>query len=318
MPIDETRSFRALNIAILTISDSRTPETDTSGDTLAQRAKAAGHRIAARRIVPDVRYSIEEQLLHWIDTEHVDVVLTTGGTGVTGRDVTPEAVEHVCDKIIPGFGELFRWQGYQKIGTSTIQSRATAGVARGTYLFAIPGSTGACKDAWDGILASQLDTRFRPCNFAELLPRLEENRVGNLEPMSLAEVKAAQTTWAERVMAQDPEGLCDLYDYDVLMFKPTMAADVRTDRAGARSYFVAGDPDYPNDTGFILQGWVEVTFESARGPRMGGGGISWRDMGHYTFTNAEGQSTKVDYTFAYHKKGGKVLITLHHSSYNVG
>jgi molybdenum cofactor biosynthesis protein B len=174
MPIDETRAFQPLHLAILTVSDTRTFETDRSGQTLQDRAEAAGHRVVARVIVADVQASIEEQLSAWIEDDNIQVVLTTGGTGVTGRDVTTEAVEAVSEKHIPGFGELFRWQSYAKIGVSTIQSRATAGVSRGTYLFAIPGSTGACKDAWDGILQDQLDSRWRPCNFAELLPRLEE------------------------------------------------------------------------------------------------------------------------------------------------
>ena len=174
MPIDESRDFQPLNLAILTVSDTRTFETDRSGQTLQDRAEAAGHRVVERVIVVDEQSRIETQLRAWVDDPRVQVVLTTGGTGVTGRDVTPEAVEAVSEKHIPGFGELFRWQSYAKIGVSTIQSRATAGVAGGTYLFAIPGSTGACKDAWDGILKDQLDSRWRPCNFAELMPRLEE------------------------------------------------------------------------------------------------------------------------------------------------
>jgi len=167
--------FVPLNIAILTVSDSRTAETDRSGDTLSARATDAGHRVVARRIVADTQALLEEQLRAWVADGEIQVILTTGGTGVTGRDVTPEAVEAVCDKLIPGFGEVFRWQSFQKIATSTIQSRATAGVVDGTYIFAIPGSTGACKDAWDGILVHQLDIRTRPCNFAELIPRLRES-----------------------------------------------------------------------------------------------------------------------------------------------
>jgi molybdenum cofactor biosynthesis protein B len=170
--IDATRRFVPLRIAVLTVSDTRTLAQDTSGNLLCERAMAAGHELVARALVRDERDEIEARLNAWIDDETIDVVLTTGGTGVTARDVTPEAVEAVCEKLIPGFGELFRWQSYATIGTSTIQSRALAGVARGTYIFALPGSTGACRDAWDGILASQLDSRHRPCNFAELLPRL--------------------------------------------------------------------------------------------------------------------------------------------------
>lgn len=174
MPIDETRPFVPVRIAVLTISDTRTSADDYSGDTLVARLEAAGHRLAARAIVPDTVDAIIETLAGWVDDPAVDVVITTGGTGVTGRDVTPEAVEAVCEKMIPGFGELFRWLSFQTIGTSTIQSRACAGVARGTCIFALPGSTGAVRDAWDGILATQLDSRHRPCNFVELMPRLTE------------------------------------------------------------------------------------------------------------------------------------------------
>jgi molybdenum cofactor biosynthesis protein B len=158
----------------MTVSDTRTDADDTSGRALVERAEQAGHRVVTKVIVRDEISAIEAQLRAWIADPAIDVVLATGGTGVTGRDVTPEAFHAVYEKEIPGFGELFRWLSYQKIGTSTIQSRATAGVAGGTYLFALPGSPGACKDAWDGILASQLDSRHRPCNFAELLPRLCE------------------------------------------------------------------------------------------------------------------------------------------------
>ncbi|MBO9526294.1 MAG: molybdenum cofactor biosynthesis protein B [Sphingobium yanoikuyae] len=174
MPIDEGRTFLPVRIAVLTVSDTRTLADDRSGDTLVDRLTGAGHVLADRLIVTDDRSAIIARLHAWIDDPQVDVILTTGGTGVTGRDVTPEALAQVRDKEIPGFGELFRWLSYQSIGTSTIQSRATACVARGTYIFALPGSTGAVRDAWDGILASQLDSRFRPCNFVELMPRLTE------------------------------------------------------------------------------------------------------------------------------------------------
>ena len=163
--IDESRPFIPVRIAILTVSDTRTPESDRSGDTLVQRLGDAGHVLADRAIVNDEVPAITARLRAWIDDDGVEVVIATGGTGVTGRDVTPEAFEQVYEKRIEGFGEMFRWLSFQKIGTSTIQSRATAGVARGTYLFALPGSTGACKDAWDDILAHQLDFRYRPCNF---------------------------------------------------------------------------------------------------------------------------------------------------------
>ena len=166
--------FLPVNIAILTVSDSRTLEDDRSGDTLAERLEGAGHKLAARAIVKDEVAAISEQLHTWIADPNVDVVIATGGTGITGRDVTPEAFAAVWEKEIPGFGELFRWVSFQKIKTSTIQSRACAGVAGGTYLFALPGSPGACKDGWDEILQDQLDIRHKPCNFVELIPRLRE------------------------------------------------------------------------------------------------------------------------------------------------
>ena len=174
MPIDETRAFLPVRIAVLTISDTRTRADDRSGDTLAERLTAAGHVLAAREIIPDDCDTIVARLHAWSEDPEVDVILTTGGTGVTGRDVTPEAVERVATKMIPGFGELFRWLSFQTIGTSTVQSRACACVAHETYIFALPGSTGAVKDAWDGILRDQLDSRHRPCNFVELMPRLSE------------------------------------------------------------------------------------------------------------------------------------------------
>src|SRR5271155_2531011 len=173
--LDETRPFLPVNIALLTVSDTRTAADDRSGDTLAALAGAAGHRIAVRGIVRDDFEAIAGQLRTWIADPEIDVVIATGGTGVTGRDVTPEAFHSVYEKEVAGFGELFRWLSFEKIGTSTIQSRATAGVAGGTYLFALPGSPGACRDAWEGILVHQLDNRFRPCNFVELMPRLQEH-----------------------------------------------------------------------------------------------------------------------------------------------
>ncbi len=172
--IDPNRPFVAVRIAVLTLSDSRDAATDKSGDTLVERLTAAGHRLAARALVTDDQPLIEQQLRRWIAEPAIDVVLATGGTGVTGRDVTPEAFAAVWEKPIPGFGELFRWLSFHKIGTSTVQSRACAGVAGGTYLFALPGSPSACRDAWDDILVHQLDYRFRPCNFVELMPRLTE------------------------------------------------------------------------------------------------------------------------------------------------
>lgn len=174
MPIDAEREFLPVNIAVLTVSDTRGLAEDRSGDALVESLQAAGHVLAARTIVTDDVPLLVEQLNRWIDDPGVDCIITTGGTGVTGRDVTPEALEQVQEKAIPGFGELFRWLSFQTIGTSTIQSRACAGVARGTYIFALPGSTGAVKDGWNGILRDQLDSRHRPCNFVELMPRLRE------------------------------------------------------------------------------------------------------------------------------------------------
>ncbi|MEG3090928.1 molybdenum cofactor biosynthesis protein B [Sphingomonas sp. PB1R3] len=174
MPIDTTRNFTPIRIAVLTVSDTRSLAEDRSGDTLVGLLTDAGHELAERTILRDDADMIVAQLDRWIEDASIDCILTTGGTGVTGRDVTPEAVERVATKMIPGFGELFRWLSFQTIGTSTIQSRACACVARGTYIFALPGSTGAVKDAWNGILRDQLDSRHRPCNFVELMPRLLE------------------------------------------------------------------------------------------------------------------------------------------------
>ena len=168
------REFEPLDIAVLTVSDSRTEETDKSGKLLADRLVAAGHRLAEKRIVPDDVYVIRAVVAGWIADPDVNAVITTGGTGVTGRDGTPEAVSPLLDKTIDGFGEVFRAVSYEQIKTSTIQSRAMAGVANGTYVFCVPGSSGACATAWDELIGSQLDIRTRPCNLAELMPRLLE------------------------------------------------------------------------------------------------------------------------------------------------
>ncbi len=172
----EKIKFQAVNIAIMTVSDSRTFEDDRSGTTLIKRLEKAGHFLADRAIIKDEVELITEKLRKWIESPDIDAVITTGGTGVTGRDVTPEALAQVWEKDIPGFGELFRWISYKNIKTSALQSRACAGVANGTYLFALPGSTGACKDGWDEILKDQLDIRNKPCNFVELMPRLKEHK----------------------------------------------------------------------------------------------------------------------------------------------
>jgi len=173
--IDETRPFKPVHIAVMTVSDSRTEANDTSGQALVDLIARDGHVLKARTIVKDEQTAIVAQLKGWIADPEIDVVISTGGTGVTGRDVTPEAFESVFEKKIDGFGELFRWLSYQKIGTSTIQSRATGGVANATYLFALPGSPSAARDGWEEILKFQLDNRLRPCNLVELMPRLNEH-----------------------------------------------------------------------------------------------------------------------------------------------
>ena len=179
MSINQNIPFQPLNIAVLTVSDTRTRENDSSGNLLVSRLIESGHTLAERTIVLDDVNLIISQFREWIKNTHVDVIISTGGTGLTGRDVTPEALKQVTEKEIPGFGELFRWLSYQKIGTSTVQSRADAAVAGGTYIFVLPGSTSACKDGWDQILNYQLDIRHKPCNFAELIPRLTEINADN-------------------------------------------------------------------------------------------------------------------------------------------
>ncbi len=174
--IDESLEFIPIRVAVLTVSDTRSLAEDKSGDTLVGRIEVAGHVIAARTILPDERDQIADQLRAWCDDPDIDVVISTGGTGLTGRDVTVEAHRDVYEKEIDAFGTVFTWVSMQKIGTSAVQSRATGGVRNGTYLFALPGSPGACRDAWDEILAKQLDYRHRPCNFVEILPRLDEHQ----------------------------------------------------------------------------------------------------------------------------------------------
>ena len=174
--IDETRDFIPVRVAVLTVSDTRTPTDDRSGDTLVARLTEAGHALAARTIVQDDRAEIADQLRAWCADPEVDVILSTGGTGLTGRDVTVEAHRDVYEKEIDAFGTVFTHVSMAKIGTSAVQSRACGGVANGTYLFALPGSPGACKDAWDEILVLQLDYRHRPCNFVEIMPRLDEHQ----------------------------------------------------------------------------------------------------------------------------------------------
>ncbi|WP_439522549.1 molybdenum cofactor biosynthesis protein B [Marivita sp.] len=173
--IDESKDFMPIRIAVLTVSDTRSLQEDRSGDTLVARIEGAGHIVADRKIIQDERDQIAAQLRDWCDQPDIDVVISTGGTGLTGRDVTVEAHRDVYEKEIDAFGTVFTMVSFQKIGTSAVQSRATGGVRNGTYLFALPGSPGACKDAWDEILSLQLDYRHRPCNFVEILPRLDEH-----------------------------------------------------------------------------------------------------------------------------------------------
>ncbi|TYL86599.1 molybdenum cofactor biosynthesis protein B [Bradyrhizobium cytisi] len=173
--IDETKQFIPLNIAVLTVSDTRALADDKSGQTLVDRLTAAGHHLAAREIVTDDVEAIRAVIRRWVADAGVDVVITTGGTGFTGRDVTPEAIEPLLEKRMDGFSIAFHMLSHAKIGASTIQSRATAGVTGATYIFCLPGSPGACRDGWDGILAAQLDYRTRPCNFVEIMPRLDEH-----------------------------------------------------------------------------------------------------------------------------------------------
>ena len=171
----QERPFIPVGIAVLTVSDTRTLENDKSGDTLVARIADAGHRVAARSIVADDKQAIFDRVREWTLSDAIDVVITTGGTGFTGRDVTPEALEPLFEKRMDGFSEVFHRISYDKIGTSTIQSRATGGVANATFIFVLPGSPGACKDAWDGIIKAQLDYRHMPCNFVEIMPRLDEH-----------------------------------------------------------------------------------------------------------------------------------------------
>ena len=174
MPIDTSLDFVPINIAVITISDSRTKENDTSGDTLEKRISDAGHKMIKRTIIPDDVSKIQDTLDTMSKEEEIDCIITTGGTGLTGRDTTPEAVKAIASKHIDGFGELFRQVSFEKIGTSAIQSRAVAALINSTYIFCLPGSTGACKDGWDEILQYQLDIRHKPCNFVEIMPRLNE------------------------------------------------------------------------------------------------------------------------------------------------
>jgi len=172
--IDHARTFSPLGIAVLTISDSRDAATDSSGDLLAERIVAAGHRLAGRALVRDSKLHIQQQVRSWIDDRDVDVIISTGGTGLTGRDVTPEAVRELFDKELEGFAVLWHLASYETVGVSTMQSRACAGVAGGTVIYALPGSNGACRDGWDRLICPQLDSRHRPCSIVEVIPRFQE------------------------------------------------------------------------------------------------------------------------------------------------
>lgn len=172
--IDQALEFLPLSIAVLAVSDTRTLETDTSGSTLADRLQAAGHRLADRAVVKDEIAAVRSQVSHWIDTPQIDVIITTGGTGLTGRDITPEAINPLFDKVIEGFSVIFHQVSYQSVGLSTLQSRAIAGLAKGTVIFCLPGSKGAVNDGWDKVISHQLDSRYRPCNLVELMPRFLE------------------------------------------------------------------------------------------------------------------------------------------------
>ena len=173
--------FLPINISIVTISDTRKLENDKSGDILLQRVKNSGHKILSRKIVKDDFDQISELFKHLINDNNIDVIISTGGTGLTGRDITPEVMETLFEKSIDGFGEMFRWLSFSKIGTSALQSRALAGVTKGTYIFCLPGSPSACKDGWDQILVHQLDIRHKPCNFVEIMPRLQEHEVSRIK-----------------------------------------------------------------------------------------------------------------------------------------
>src|SRR3954466_12372751 len=195
--IDPSRSFVPLAIAVLTVSDTRSLAEDRSGDVLAKRLAEAGHRLAARAVAPDDVEAIRDKVKAWIADPRVDVIITTGGTGFTGRDVTPEAIEPLFEKRMEAFSMLFMMVSHAKIGTSAIQTRATAGVAAATYIFCVPGSPGACKDAWDEILVHQLDYRYRPCNFVEIMPRLDEH-------LRRAKAKGATLQFGSSALARDP------------------------------------------------------------------------------------------------------------------
>jgi len=254
--IDLTRSFVPLRLAILTVSDTRTLTTDTSGGILAARVEEAGHRVVVRRVVPDLRGLVEAQLLAWADAGEVDVTLTTGGTGLTERDITPEAVHAVCDKLIPGFGEVFRTLSMRTIGLSTLQSRATAGVCRGMPIFALPGSNGACRDAWDEILVHQLDIRYRPCNLAEIAPRLRRDPSPRPECVVPGDAEQLRARLVDALARNDAAALHACFvDEGATLLAPG-AAPLTT--APAREAWLAS---LPRGEGTSAEALAEVSYE---------------------------------------------------------
>jgi molybdenum cofactor biosynthesis protein B len=244
------------------VSDTRTLDTDTSGTLLVERLQAAGHQLVEREIVVDDRFLIADRIRRWVRSGGVDVVLSTGGTGVTARDVTPEAVRDVITKEITGFGELFRSISLQSVGTSTVQSRALGGLVERTYVFALPGSTGACKDAWDSILVHQLDNRHRPCNFAELIPRLvRDERPASIR---LETVVRATERWCALVEAEHAEGLTRLYGAECRVALP--AAGHEGPKVAAREVLAT-------------LGGRRFSYDSLGGPQVEPGGQSATDVG---------------------------------------
>jgi len=288
--IDDTRPFLPLRVAVLTISDTRELATDTSGQLLVQRLQDAGHQLVDRQLVADDRCAIAHRIRRWVDSGEVDVVLTTGGTGVTARDVTPEAVRDVITKEIPGFGELFRARSVESVGTSTVQSRALAGVAKRTYVFALPGSTGACRDAWDGILVHQLDVRHRPCNFAELLPRLApEEGLGSIQ---LETVVRATERWCALVEAEHAEGLSRLYGPGCRLALPD--AGHEGPKVAAREVLAA-------------VGGRRFRYDSLGGPQVEPGGQAATDVGALV----EGGKAAFVCTWVWRRDDDGVLLYLH-------
>ncbi|MCA9535818.1 MAG: hypothetical protein KC593_19165 [Myxococcales bacterium] len=263
--IDTTRTFVPLRIAILTVSDTRSLATDTSGGILEERAKAAGHHVVLRRVVPDLRDLVERQLLAWAEQGDIDVTLTTGGTGLTERDITPEAVHAVCDKLIPGFGEVFRAISLRSIGLSTLQSRATAGVCRGMPIFALPGSNGACRDAWDEVLVHQLDIRYRPCNIAEIAPRLLHDPSPRPESVTPEDVSGLRAKLLQALDARDPAALEDcLAAEGATVLAPGQPPLLTAADRAAWLTTLPGEPSVADGSAPSAEALVDVAFEPAQ------------------------------------------------------